>query len=373
MRNQITTNAIKIIQGGETPVFSFFLKGQDILKIADISRIEKNGEGKLLGYQRGEVLSHVNEIVNFLDSEKVLFPNAIILAMSSEVEFVIFPSGTSEEFNSSSGVLRIPIKKIGSKPAWIVDGQQRTMALSRCSSNDIIVPVIGFVSDDLEVHRSQFLLINKVRPLPSGLINELLPEISTLLPQSLARNQIPSTLCDLLCEDPNSPFYKIVRRVSTPKSKRKSAVITDNSLLQVIRTSLNSVHGCLYRYRNVASGEVDLENCKKLLVLYWSGVKETFPEAWGKEARVSRLMHGVGIKAMGNLMDRVMSNIRPDDSSASESVDEALESMRECCAWTKGTWDELNGIPWNQLQNTPRDVKLLSNFLIRVHMGVTKV
>ena len=370
MRKTISTNSIKIVQGGETPVYSFFMKGQDILRIADISRIEKNKEGVLLGYQRGEVLTHVNEIVNYLDSGEVLFPNAIILAMSSDVRFKDSSIKLNGDLNSRSGVLTIPIGKIGMKSAWIVDGQQRTMALSRCSSNDIVVPVIGFVSDDLEVHRSQFLLINKVKPLPIGLINELLPEITTVLPQSLAKSQIPSALCDLLCRDSESPFFEIVRRVSTPSSRKRSAVITDNSLLQVIRNSLNSIHGCLYQYRNVASGEVDIASCRKMLNLYWSEVKNAFPEAWGKEARVSRLMHGVGIKAMGNLMDRVMSNIRPDNPNAKKVVKKALYPVRECCAWTSGTWDHLNGIPWNQLQNTPRDVKLLSNLLIRVHMGV---
>ena len=116
--------------------------------------------------------------------------------------------------------------------------------------------------------------------------------------------------------------------------------------------------------------KLSIASCRKMLNLYWSEVKNAFPEAWGKEARVSRLMHGVGIKAMGNLMDRVMSNIRPDNPNAKKVVKKALYPVRECCAWTSGTWDHLNGIPWNQLQNTPRDVKLLSNLLIRVHMGV---
>ena len=44
MSKTISTNAIKIIQGGETPVYSFFMKGQDILRIADMSRIKKRAE-----------------------------------------------------------------------------------------------------------------------------------------------------------------------------------------------------------------------------------------------------------------------------------------------------------------------------------------
>jgi hypothetical protein len=48
------------------------------------------------------------------------------------------------------------------------------------------VPVIGFVSSDIETHREQFILVNKAKPLPTRLINELLPELSTLLPRDLA-------------------------------------------------------------------------------------------------------------------------------------------------------------------------------------------
>jgi len=103
MANFIDTNAIMIKQDGETPLFSFFVKGQDILKIADISRINKDKEGVLLGYQRGEVLTHVNEIVNYLDSDKILFPNAIILAMSSDVVFKKLSRAISSMWSIISG------------------------------------------------------------------------------------------------------------------------------------------------------------------------------------------------------------------------------------------------------------------------------
>ena len=103
MRHAISTNAIMIVQGNETPVISFFMKGQDILRIADISRIEKSREGALLGYQRGEVLTHVKEIVDYLDSEKIIFPNAIILAMSSEVDFKKHSKVKHVDNNSTSG------------------------------------------------------------------------------------------------------------------------------------------------------------------------------------------------------------------------------------------------------------------------------
>ncbi len=244
------------------------------------------------------------------------------------------------------------------------------MALSKCKNPDILVPVIGFISNDIEVHRSQFLLINKVKPLPSGLINELLPSINTVLPASLVRNQIPSSICDSLCSDPESPFFGLIRRTSTHNEIKKTHVITDSSLLQTIRHSLSSVHGCLYQYRNIANDEIDINSCIRVINLYWSEVKKIFPEAWGKDSRSSRLMHGVGIKAMGNLMDRIMNNVNLNNPNVKNDIYKNIHPLKDHCAWTEGTWNFMNNIPWNHLQNTPRDVKLLSNYLIRLHVGL---
>lgn len=366
----MAVRALQVKQDGKTPLYSFFVRAKNLLDIADISRVKRNDNGVLLGYQRGQVESHVKEIVEYLNSEDVLFPNAIILAMSSEVKFKQSRGPQVGDAGCAPGTLELPIKAKGQRVAWIVDGQQRTMALTQCKSNDIMVPVTGFVSDDFEMHRAQFLLVNKAKPLPKGLINELLPEVNTRLPTSLARNKIPSALCDLLHKDPESPFKGMIVRQTTDRKKEKTAVIADNSLIQIIRNSLNNVHGCLYQYRNVASGEVDVEAIQAVLNHYWKGVKETFPEAWGLPPTRSRLMHGVGIKSMGVLMDRVMSNILPDDPQAVGKVVQNLKRLRPVCAWTEGTWDKINGVPWNQLQNTARDVNLLSNMLIRVYTGV---
>lgn len=372
MAESLMVRALMTRQGQKTPLYSFFLPGKDLLKIADISRIQKSSDGNLLGYQRGEVLRHVNEIAEYLNSGDVIFPNAIILAMSSEAQF---RKSRGPQIGSSeclAGTLEIPLMASGSRPAWIVDGQQRTLAITKSSKKDLMVPVTAFISNDFEVHRTQFLLVNKVKPLPSGLINELLPAVNTVLPPSLAKNKIPSAICNMLNKDPKSPFNGLIIRQTTDLKKNKNAVIADNSLLQVIRSSLNSVHGCLYQYKNVATGEIDVDSILKSINLYWLEVKRLFPDAWGMPPIRSRLMHGVGIKSMGVLMDRVMCNVHPDDKSASVKIQNCLNPLKRRCAWTSGSWEQLGSIPWNHLQNTPSHVKLLSNALIRAYTGAGK-
>ena len=370
MNSTLEVRTLRVTQTKSTPVYSFFLPAKDLLRVADISRIKRDDGGTLLGYQRGEVQRHVNEIVDYLNSRDVLFPNAIILAMSSEVRFRRSRGPNIGAKTCQAGALTIPFEVSGQKPAWIVDGQQRTMALMKSNRHDLLVPVTAFISDDFEVHRSQFLLINKVKPLPNGLINELLPAVNTVLPPSLARNKIPSAICDLLNKDPESPFQNLIIRQTTDRKKHPTTVIADNSLIQVVRGSLNSVHGSLYQYRNVATDEIDVASVRKSLNLYWSEVRHTFPEAWGKDPKKSRLMGGVGIKAMGILMDRVMATVHINTKTAPKTIREALAPLKGRCAWTDGTWELLNDMPWNHLQNTPSHVKLLSNLLIRVCAGI---
>ena len=83
-------------------------------------------------------------------------------------------------------------------------------------------------------------------------------------------------------------------------------------------------------------------------------------------------MHGVGIKSMGILMDRIMGNVHPNDENIENHIQKYLKIIKPHCAWTNGNWELLEGIPWNGLENTPGHVKLLSNMLIRLCTGVGK-
>lgn len=368
MKN-LEVRALKVTQVSDIPVYSFFLSGDEILRIAEISRIKQNGAGELLGYQRGEVRKHVAEISKYLDSGEVLFPNAILLAFSSDVRFKQSRGPKVGTGQCQAGTLSIPEPIGDKKAAWIVDGQQRSLALSHSSKKGLLVPVTAFVTDDFEVQRTQFLLVNKVKPLPIGLINELLPAVNTMLPQSLAKNKIPSAVCDILNKDPESPFKGLIIRQTTDRKEHKEAVIADNSLLQVVKKSLNDPHGCLYQYRNAATGENDIESIRRVMNLYWSAVRDCFPEAWGKPPATSRLMHGVGIKSMGVLMDRIMANLHPGDTNARQEITMYLERLKPFCAWTEGNWEILGGAPWNSLQNTPTSVRELTRALISVYTG----
>ena len=76
-------------------------------------------------------------------------------------------------------------------------------------------------------------------------------------------------------------------------------------------------------------------------------------------------MHGVGIKSMGHLMDTILPRMNPYHDDVLLRSREEIERIAPICRWTEGTWEGMGNIPWNQPENTPRSVKLLSNHLVR--------
>src|SRR5689334_14351249 len=126
----IRRRALQVRQVETSPIFLFTLTAEEILQVADISRVSRDQGGTLIGYQRQEVRKHVKEIVEYLNGARPLFPNAIILALPSTVAFKSIRGPRAGDGFATSGTLEIPLPSNGEmRPAWIVDGQQRALAL----------------------------------------------------------------------------------------------------------------------------------------------------------------------------------------------------------------------------------------------------
>jgi DGQHR domain-containing protein len=358
-RKSLAVRALRTQQMEGVDTYAFFLPGSQVGEVADISRVERDNHGELKGFQRKGIKNHVKSIVEYLDQGGVIFPNAIILSLGSEAEFKQArgtpPQGVSDI--TATGTLHIPILEEGKRVAWIVDGQQRSLALSQTKNKNLPVPVIAFVSPDLELQREQFILVNKAKPLPSRLISELLPEVGTTLPRDLTIRKLPSELCNLLILDPHSPFYGFISRYSDDKK----AVITDSAIETAILKSLRPPIGALNQFKGLGSEPSDTDGMYKTLVAYWSAVKDVFPEAWGLPSTKSRLMHSAGIRAMGILMDQIM--LRADGrADPDREIRESLKRIKPYCRWTEGTWDGL-GMKWNEVQSIDGHINRLADYL----------
>ena len=348
--------ALEVRQGDNRRLFSFAVDGKQLHEFCTISRVSRHeGEG-LNGYQRPEVVSHIAQIREYLESDNPILPNAIVVAFDESVCFKPHArNGKSDGHFSRPGVLEIPIQDgiaEVDKPGWIVDGQQRAAALRDARVKQFPVCVIGFIADGLEEQRQQFILVNATKPLPKGLIYELLPSTGGKLPLALQRRRHPAHLSEHMNFDEDSPLLGMIR---TPTNG--TGVIADNSMLKMIENSLSD--GVLYLYD-------DIDDQLRVLKQFWLAVKKVFPQAWGELPRKSRLMHGAGIVSMGFLMDTISHRHRGKRELTARVFQKDIEPLRDVCRWTEGHWEfgEDNRLKWNELQNVPRHIQLLSNYLL---------
>ena len=352
--------AIEINQGKNRTFYSFAVDGKLLPQFAAVSRIRRDGDDLLAGYQRPEVFSHIAEIRNYIESKDPLLPNAIVLAFDRQVKFI--PSKGVHSGYSRWGTLVIPIPDTtddGVKPGLIVDGQQRAAAIREARVESFPICATAFIANDDREQREQFILVNSTKPLPKGLIYELLPTTEMKLPTLLQRRRFPSQILSRLNSDYESPLRGKIRTPTTP-----NGVVQDNSILKMLENSLSD--GVLYRFRDAKTNDPDIEAMLTILKSFWGAVAEVFPKAWGLPPAKSRLMHGAGIVAMGYLMDAIGERLRNSGAPQEAQFRQDLLPLVEVCRWTDGYWDFGPGIKrkWNEVQNTPKDIQMLANYLM---------
>ncbi|GAA2607336.1 DGQHR domain-containing protein DpdB [Streptomyces axinellae] len=345
------------VNQGDKQIYCFAVDGKKLHDFTAVSRISRNNEKQLQGYQRPEALSHIRAIRRYLESDGAMLPNAVVLAFDERVEFVA-GSPSKHVGYSVPGELLIPVDESLSeeeRPAWLVDGQQRSAAIRDADLAEFPVAAVGFIASQ-EEQRSQFILVNSTKPLPKGLVYELLPETTGQLPRSYARRQLAAKLMVMLNMS-DGPF---AGRISSPTSPGGN--IKDNSVLKMLEHSI--YEGALYQYRNAKDGTGNEERMLAHLLSFWTPVASMFEEAWDKPPKESRLTHGVGIQAMGFVMDRLTADV-PFDKVNWDKIRSTLRGLEDHVAWTSGTWKFSDGQErhWNSLQNTANDVRLLSSHL----------
>lgn len=391
----IEVPAIAIRQSEKRELYAFAVDGKRLHDFAQVSRLGRDESEKIAGYQRPEVVAHIAEIRNYLESEEPMLPNAIVVAFNSRVEFKPL-KGTRSDKGPAHGHLIIPTDADtdGAKAGWIVDGQQRAAAIRDARLDEFPVFVTGFITDSVAEQREQFILVNSTKPLPKGLIYELLPATDVQLSSHLQRRRFPAYLLSRLNYDSRSPLHLAIQTPTNPfldlkvRSRRGfqtmpqpkadkgtltdpkagaaklQGFIKDNSILRMLENSLQD--GALYRCRLQADGEADTERMLELLFNFWEAVARAFKDAWAQPPTRSRLTHGVGIVSMGYLMDAIADRYRAKGIPTVEQFEADLEPLKPLCSWTDGYWNFGSGNQrkWNEVQNTNKDIQLVANYLL---------
>ena len=356
-QSELRLPALEIKQGPNRLLYSFAVDGKRLPEITAVSRIHREEEGKLGGYQRPEALAHVKAIKRYLESPDALMLNALVVAFDPRV---VFEAADGADSGCRIGHLVVPL--VGDdeeKPGWLVDGQQRSAALREADVESFPVPVVAFITGDVREQRSQFILVNNTKPLPTGLINELLPSTEGELPIALLRRRYPATLLEQLNTHPGSPLRG---RIRTPTSV--DGVIKDTSMLKMLEASISD--GALYRFRDPETGGGETEAMLDLLFDFWGAVSGVWSEDWDLPPRKSRLTHGAGIAALGYVMDAIVDRRTIDGTAPGlDAFVDDLSAIASSCHWSSGTWDF--GMRWDDIQVVPSHITQLTDHLLSVY------
>src|SRR5580704_12310073 len=144
--------ALEVLQGEGRVLYSFAVDGKKLPSFAAVSRIRRDGENEIEGYQRPEVLSHIASIRRYLESEAPMIPNALVVAFDKRVQFEPLHGAPSVSY-ARPGTLVIPAsddRPDEDKPGWIVDGQQRSAAIRDARIDNFPVVVTAFITDSDE-------------------------------------------------------------------------------------------------------------------------------------------------------------------------------------------------------------------------------
>lgn len=357
--NELRLPALEIQQGTRA-LYTFAVDGKSLARFATVSRIRRNEEAKIEGYQRPEVLAHIASIRKYLESNDPMIPNALVVAFDSRVRFEAETPRNGRTARPGSMIIPIdPDEDAADLPGWIVDGQQRTAALREAQIESFPIFVTAFITDDDAEQKAQFILVNSTKPLPKSLIYELLPSTETALPPSLEVRRFPARILEHLNWDTDSPLKGMIKTPTTP-----DGIVKDNSILRMLETSLTD--GSLYRWRDPKTGTGDISKMLQFLKNFWEAVSHVFRDAWALPPRKSRLMHGVGITSLGFVMDAIGDRLWDIEIPSVDHFVEDLTPLAEVCAWTGGEWHfGPNSVrAWNELQNTQKDTQLLTNYLL---------
>lgn len=372
----------------ESVRFQFTIDGRLIRAFAAVDRLDAIAG---TGNQRDEIIKHVREISDGMRSG-VQVPNSVIVVFNEQVfswdqendeaipeSWVIcrvlggwvnvpHPDDSTRTIQEVASVeLDIPYRNAAfdeEKCALLVDGQQRTAALSLVDVDvapSYQLSVNALVSTHEEA-KSTFRIANTTVKITTDFSRALLGTLDDAPGYVKQEKRVAQAVKILALDDAFSPFYKLVKH---PGVESRGCPIAYNTLFAVV----NAFDQSSLEFNEKPE---ELATCVRAA---FDVVKKVWPEAWGKAPKDSRLMHGAGLRAItGVLVDLVKSQAyinnydwRPE--SAWTEIHASLERLATRVQWTAAaisgtaTQKKIYMDEIQKRQNTNQDIQALTQFL----------
>lgn len=374
-----------------TTRYQFTCDGRLIRSVARVDRLDTlTGTGN----QRDEVRNHVEQIAKGIEYGTQI-PNSLLLVLlqSQTVEwepldedsvpgsFIVVrpisdwisvpspsqPEKLVQKFRNVE--IDFPFRKAAfddEKSAIIVDGQQRTAGLSLVDIEKVpsFAMSVNAIVATPEQAKRVFQVANTTVKISTQFSRALMATMGDA-PGYLRTERSKAIAAKILAiDDETSPFYNLVQYPGVKSGKTRPPIVY-NSLFQVLSA--------------FADSGLPLDSDPKLLALVvcrsFSLVKETWPEAWALKPTESKLMHGVGLRAMASLLvNKIETRYAEFQTFSSEllwrTLAESLQRLKHRVVWTDAAAGEVSTAVkkiWREQisnrQNTNQDISALSSWL----------
>jgi DGQHR domain-containing protein len=380
--------AVESVLENDESRFQFTCDGRLIRSIARVDRLDALSNE---GHQRDEIKKHVDEISNGIASG-IQIPNSILLVLRREQtieeadegdppqSFIIVrplqdyiitpaPAGRPAAIQNCRVVeLDIPFRAAAfdeEKSALLVDGQQRTAALSFVDVDEVpsfSLSVNAVIADDDEA-KKVFKVANSTVKISTDFSRALTAAMGEA-PGYLREEQMKAQAVKALTLGASSPFKDLINYPGASVSPRPP--IAYNSLFQVVTV-----------FHNSAVAFKDAAQLSEVVGRGFSIVKEIWPTAWGKRPEKSRLMHGAGLRSVASLLASKLETLMMSEPSADvlsktvwNRIELSMAHLKDVVAWTEedataGT--KAAGKFWKEeissKQNTNQDITALTSSL----------
>ena len=251
--------------------FAFASTASDVLAWAAIERTnDKPGAA-----QRLKNNAHIKTIQAFIKaSEENIIPTAITLAVKPGAykleEFTVDGCDMPE----GSTLAQLTLKKFPKtdKPALIIDGQHRILALAELDEQPTLLICAMLGADDLERALHFVVINNKTKRVPGDLVKAIVAELSPkqrdLLKTRLTRVGITlgnyAVALDVLNSEDFSPFAGLLDWDINRKGNRR---IKPNALEASLRAIIADLQ---------TSEEIDVDDAIQILAAMWRGVRDSW-------------------------------------------------------------------------------------------------
>jgi DGQHR domain-containing protein len=257
-QRKIEVAALEIEQAG-TKLYVFAMDGETLFRISTISRRE---EDKERGYQRILKRSRANQIASYIDNQRGMIPNNLIVAFKDSVKY-------------TDGKLQIPDEP---EVALVIDGQHRLWGLHTAKTRYKVL-VVGFIGLELIRQKELFITINKYQKgVPASLYLDLLPEIKDLVEVDPTQYRAVDIVKELN-DDETSPWYGQINMTGEGKG-----VISLTNFVRKLKPLLGQPPLSHFLY----------EEQYRLIYNYFTAVQAVFVDQWTDGRSLIRKTVGFG-------------------------------------------------------------------------------